>query len=83
MKVSYVIAGCVTQEGKLVRGVAIVDVEAETEFDRELKALRHLPIEALSRRGQQAAEAWPLDSQRGTELALAAGLVQPVPALQA
>ena len=81
MQATYVIAGSGKRDGKMVRCVAAVDVEAKTEFDLDLKALQMLPQEAQWQRGRHAAEVWPLDSAEGLRLALAAGLIHPENAL--
>lgn len=76
MQATYVIAGSIKRNGKMVRGVAAVDVEAATEFDCELKALQMLPPEAQWQRGHHAAEVWPIDSERGLRLAYAADIIK-------
>lgn len=79
MKELFVVAGSIKQDGRMVRGAGLVEVEGETEFDRELNALRMLPDEAIWQRGKHRAEVWPLESPEGTQLALRAGLVKSTP----
>ena len=53
-------------------------LEADTEFDLEMKALDMLPRECFAQRhGKHVPEVWPIDSAEGLRLALAGGLIQP------
>ena len=79
MKELFVIVGSVKQGGRLIRGAGLVEVEGDTEIDRELKALQMLPPEAQWQGGRHRAEVWPLESPEGVELALRAGLVKSTP----
>ena len=79
MKELFVVAGSIKQGGRMVCGAALVEVEGDTTEERELKALRMLPDEAIWQRGKHRAEVWPLQSPEGTQLALRAGLVKSTP----
>ena len=82
MKGTYLIAGAIPEGGKKKRVCGLVEVEADTEFGMEIKALGMLPAECHTHRhGKHIPDCWPLESEQGTRIAIAAGLVQPEHAL--
>jgi len=80
---TYVIAGSQKVNGKLQRGVAVVEIaDGLSAFDADMDALDNLPRECFThRRGAHMPEVWPLESAQGTRLAVAAGIAVPQKAL--